>query len=101
MAIIANGKTAVTTAGTPVQLVAPTGVSKGKWMTIQPLSTNTGNIYVGNRGLNKSTLAGVMAILAPTAVPFPIFVEGPALNVEDIWIDGDTNGNAVVSGFAS
>jgi hypothetical protein len=101
MAIIANGKTTVAAAGTPVQLSAPTGIQRSKWLIIQPLAGNTNNIYVGNKGMNKTTLAGVFAILAPTAQPLPIFVEGASLNMEDIWIDADTNGNAVVSGFAS
>jgi hypothetical protein len=101
MAVFANGKTTVAAAGTPVQLSTPTGVTRAKWLTIQALSTNTGNIYVGVKGLNKATLAGVLAILTPTAPPLPIFTEGPSLNGEDIFIDGDTNGNAVVSGGAS
>lgn len=101
MAVIANGKTTVVNSGTPVPLIAPTGVQRAKWVTIQPGAANTGNIYIGNKGMIKATLVGVMAVLAPTAVPFPIFVEGASLNMEDIWIDGDTNGNFVVSGFAS
>lgn len=101
MAIIAGGKKAVAAAGTPVQLSAPSGIQKGKYITIQALATNTGNIYVGNAGLNKGTLAAVMAILGPTANPLQIFTDGPSLNPEDLWIDGDTNGNAVVWGFAS
>lgn len=101
MAIIANGKTTVAAAGTPVPLITPTNITRAKWLTIQPISTNTGNIYIGNKGMVKATLAGVLAILVPTAPPFPIFVDGPSLNAEDIYIDGDTTGNAVVSGLAS
>jgi hypothetical protein len=101
MAVIANGKTTVAAAGTPVPLSVPTNITRAKWLTIQPLSTNTGNIYVGNKGMVKATLAGVMAVLGPTAPPLPIFTEGPSINVEDIYIDADTTGNAVVSGQAS
>jgi hypothetical protein len=101
MAVFANGKTTVAAAGTPVQLVVPTALFRAKWLIIQALAGNTNNIYVGVKGMNKGTLAGVFAILGPTSQPFPIFCEGPSINPEDIWIDADTNGNAVVSGGAS
>jgi hypothetical protein len=96
--IQAGGKKAVTTAGTPVQLTT-SGV-RGKWITIQSNPGNSQKIYIGDKNIVKSTLAGVFAILSPTANPIQIFCESFSLNPEEIWLDADVNGESVIWGVA-
>lgn len=61
----------------------------------QALPANTGKVYVGLAGLNKTTLAGVAAVLAvPTANAIPAFsvslTLAPAgVDLSDLYLDAD------------
>lgn len=98
---LANGKTLVTVAGTPVQL-ATSGYQPIHAFLIEVLPTNTGRIYVGLAGMNKTTFVGVLAILAvPTANLLPTFsaaitIAPNGLHMEDLWIDAEVNGEGII-----
>jgi hypothetical protein len=115
------GKVAVTTAGTPVGLLdaftlngaslkaAGGGPAKYRCASIlfvvsNLVTVNTGFIYVGVKGMNKSTGAGVIFMIpaAGTGVtnyftlPSQGWGGGNELTPEDIYIDADTNGNSAL-----
>jgi hypothetical protein len=95
------GKVAVAAAGTPVRLTAnfPSDsefeqmvVSK---LNIQALTDNTGPLYLGYADMNRTTLAGVLAII-PQGSTWA-FGEYNALNTikpHDLYLDADNNGDA-------
>lgn len=102
MALRSFGKVTVTTAGTPVRCTinqtAPTDRVAVQSVTIQALAGNSGtNIYVGNSAMNKSTLAGVYAMV-PKGVAGSITINlAPAgIMVNEIFLDADTNGDAAL-----
>jgi hypothetical protein len=114
--MFATGKITVPAAGTPVPIpttaiAGPQGAAGFKSVhafIIQALSTNTGKIYVGLAGLNKSTLVGVLCVLPiPTANLIPTFsvsltAAANALALDDLLIDADVNGEGVtVSGVVA
>jgi hypothetical protein len=114
------GKVIVVTAGTPVGLLdtlvypyvggaagglkAAVNGQKIRVTSILFVVTpggNTGNLYIGVKGMNKATLAGVLFIIPAAAagavnwftLPAQGFGAGNEITPEDIYIDGDTNGN--------
>ncbi len=110
-AFFALGKLTVPTSGTPVQVPAPVLPGQGPTLpalstvhalVIEVLSTNTGKIYVGIAGLNKSTLAGVLMVLpVPTANLLPTFsisltAAANALSLTDLVVDADNSGEGVL-----
>lgn len=69
---------------------------------VEVLSTNTGNIYIGEANMNKTTGAGLFAVLPPpTANSYPAFTavvaEAPAaFTLNNIYIDADDPGDGVL-----
>ncbi len=102
------GKVTVVTAGTPVQVdltVLPADNRQSPRVhayIVQALSANVGKVYIGTLGMNKSTLAGVLAVLPiPTANLVPTLSVSVAqaangLNLSDLWFDADTSGEGVL-----
>lgn len=98
------GLTTVTTAGTPVSVVVPASIRPPSChafiITARP--ANTGKIFIGLSGLNKTTFAGVLAILPiPTVNDLPTFsasLSGPAnaLSLDDLYLDADVSGDGVI-----
>lgn len=104
--IQALGKVTVTTPGTPVALTInqtrPVARLAVHALLVQALSTNIGKLYLGTAALNKSTLAGVYAVLAiPTVNLIPTFSAAltlaPAgIQIQDMYLDADTAGEGVL-----
>lgn len=98
--IISLGKVTVTTGGTPVQL-ASTQVAAHK-IVIQAWPANTGRMWIGMAGLTKASGASVLQTLSAPAVGETVFelqsISGSDLDPSKLWIDADTNGEAV-TGF--
>jgi hypothetical protein len=97
---LALGPTRVAVPGAPVQISAPVGTALSDRPTchaciIEALPENTGKIYIGLSGLNKTTRANVLLILpVPTANVLPSFSSAMAqaanaINLTDFWIDAD------------
>lgn len=97
------GKVTVAAAGTPVRLTnnfvsdpdhMNALVSK---LNVQALTDNTGPVYLGYAGMNRTTLAGVLAII-PQGSTWT-FGEFNALNTikpHDLYLDADNNGDAAL-----
>jgi len=68
----------------------------------QCLPTNTGKVYVGNKQMNKTTLAGVTAILAiPTVNTIPSFSVSASpvpvgFDMTFVYIDADIAGEGAI-----
>lgn len=113
------GSVVVTTAGTPVQLLAAyqggkylsaSNPSQGKikvtsllFAVIATINVNTGFVYIGTKGITKGTGVNVIfAIPAAAAgvtnwftLPAQGWGGGNEITIEDIWLDADTSGNSV------
>lgn len=62
-----------------------------------PGTPNVGNVYIGNKGMNKSTGAGVYAVLSPEQVEgFPL---RPAVDLAQTYLDADNSGDGVLIGY--
>lgn len=90
--------------GTPVQIT--TGIAnpiqdKVHAILIQALKGNTGNVYIGDSSINRTTESGVYATLSiPTSNFIPSFtaaiVGAPAgIALKDFYIDADVNNEGV------
>lgn len=68
----------------------------------QALAANTGKVYIGTVDMNKSTLAGVAAVLAvPTANAIPAFsialTLAPAgVDLSELYVDADLTTEGVL-----
>jgi hypothetical protein len=101
------GKIAPTSAGTPVSVQASFPQQKPQsihGIMFEAAPGNTGKVYIGWQTLDRSTFAGVMAILAvPTTNFLPTFsaavtIAPNGLNVNEFWIDADnSNEGAIVT----
>jgi len=83
----------VTTSGTRVPLAATS--TPVRWFAVQPTSTNTLNIYIGDSTVSHSGPTGIS--LAPSAAPFQFPPAGGAGAVWDlalVFADADTSGNS-------
>jgi hypothetical protein len=92
------GFVTVPTPGTPVPLSASPLLSSGR---VQPRSApgvvNVGNVYLGTKGMNKSTGAGVYAVLSPEQVEgFPLT---PAVDLAQLYLDADNAGDGVLASY--
>ena len=101
MALRSLGKVTVTSGGTPVRVTAnetaPAARVAVQSLTVQPIATNTGNIYVGNASMDRTTLAGVYLIVPTTGYFSGSIPLSPAgLNAAEIYLDADTDGNAAL-----
>lgn len=105
MAIKSAGKITVTSAGTPVRATsnesAPTTRLGIQSFTVFAPSGNTGtNIYVGNSAMNKSTYAGVYAIIAKGGSTSFSIINAPAgINLNEIFIDADTSNDVALISY--
>lgn len=80
------GRTAVITAGTPVQLTAYTGkLSTG--VVVRALAANTGKIYLGF----SNTVSSSTGYELSAGEAFPLEINTPS----SIWIDASVNGEGV------
>lgn len=109
----ALGAKTVASAGTPVAVLTDTvgldAYRQGLLPTIassvfaQALPGNTGYVYIGLKGMNKTTKAGVLAIIAVPTGTDPACTALPAVNIaspggapnmvnpNDLYIDADQN----------
>jgi hypothetical protein len=100
------GRFLVPVAGTPVRLTStqpnPAETFSCHGVFIQALPTNVGKVYVGTSALNKTTLVGVIAIIAiPTANNLPAFTAAltlapNAINLADLYLDVETGGEGAL-----
>ncbi len=93
----------VTNAGTPVQVTATRKPVHA--VLIETYWTNSGRMYVGDSTLNVSTNTGLMnALPPPTTNVFPSVSAGipsapNGLNLSDLWIDAQNNGEKVIVSY--
>jgi hypothetical protein len=100
----ALGKLVVAVAGTPQPVVPPPAMNPPSChaVIIEALPGNTGKIYIGLLGLDKTTYAQVLVVLPiPTANLIPTFsialtVAGNAVNLGNLFIDADVGGEGVL-----
>lgn len=122
------GKVSVAVAGTPVGLLdlfggnpgiykstttaAQGGLNPGVklrvvsifFVVLNLITVNTGYIYIGVKGMNKATGAGVIAAIPAAAAGAMNFITIPAggwgsgneIAPEDIFLDADTAGNSAL-----
>ena len=102
MAIRSFGKVTVTTAGTPVRCTlnesTPSARMAVQSLTVFALAGNTGtNIYVGSSAMNKTTLAGVYAIVPKGANGGITINLAPAgIMANEVYLDADTSADAAL-----
>jgi hypothetical protein len=105
MALFSIGKKTVTTAGTPVQVIATSTNCTAAYF--QALSTNTGKIYIGaGAGLIKASFANVLRVIVPPpASPLTLdswnpqgITMGP-IDLSTIWVDSDNSGEGILVSF--
>jgi len=102
MQALPQGKIAVTTAGTPVQLPALSGGACR--IRIANIIGETGHIYVGKAALVKATFVNVIADLWPTgaggAKADVLEMESEegadTLHPEDYWLDAGVSGEGAL-----
>lgn len=111
-ALVGCGKTTVLAPGTPVQVQVPAaiagpgnpGLSTVHAFIVEVLASNTGKIYLGTLGLNKSAsaLTNVLVVLpVPTVNILPTFsvsltAAANALSLSDLWVDADVATDGVL-----
>jgi hypothetical protein len=103
------GKVTVTTPGTLVRATLnrsdPAKALPCHGILFEALPTNVGRVYVGRSGLNRTTLAGVFAMLpVPTTNVLPTFstaltLAPNGLAAHDFYIDADNAGDGVLICF--
>lgn len=104
MALKSFGKITVATAGTPVRCTINESVPATRF-GVQSISVygpagNTGNIYLGTATMNRSTFAGVYAIIPKGTWASGVINLAPAgINANELYIDADnSNDTALVVG---
>lgn len=93
--------------GTPTRITnnqaSPTTHLAVGSVMIQTLSSSTGKIFIGLSNMDKTTGVGVLAVLPiPTSNSIPSFSAGnpsaqAGINVNDLFIDGDSTSDGVIS----
>ena len=86
----------VAAAGTPEQLTTTKLTSCGSVLVFAEkanMAANTGAVYLGLKGMSKTTGAGVIAKLASGGSLVIPEIEGTASDA--LWVDADTNGDGV------
>lgn len=104
----AIGKLAVPLPGTPVRATSkeldPAKVFLCHGVLFQALTTNTGRVYIGVTGMNKSSpgMDGVLAVLAvPTVTLLPTFsvaltISPNGLRLQDLYLDTEQPNDGVL-----
>jgi len=97
--LLVIGKTVTPVPGTPVRFTSTQANPAEKFschgVLAQALPTNTGKVYIGMSGMNKASLANVIAVLAiPTDHTIPSFtvaltLSPNAINLSDLYLDAD------------
>lgn len=100
------GKVTITTAGTPERSTKnnadPAAVVWVHSYLVQQVAANTGKVWIGSSGMNKTTGVGVYAVLpVPTANTLPSFSatvtqQVAAFDMAAVYIDVDVNGEAAI-----
>ena len=95
MTVTTLGRVNVATPGTLVQLSTDLTLRVAK-LLFQVIPGLTGNAYIGKAGMTRSTLSGVIRVLAPNAVggvSDSFFLEtsdgADGINLSAYWIDMD------------
>jgi hypothetical protein len=104
---ISFGSVVVPSAGTPVRItvnqVDPTASVLAHALLIQPLTNNTGRIYIGNNASFIKNGTGQIAWLpAPSVNVAPAFSETisyaeNAMEANELYIDVDNSGEGVIA----
>lgn len=100
------GKFVVPTPGTPVPVVIPAAsvlqpFTSCHALLAEALSSNTGKIYIGRVGMNKTTLVGVLIVLpVPSTNVLPTFSiavqQGAnAISIGSFYVDADNSNEGV------
>lgn len=102
MTVTTLGRVNVATPGTLVQLSTDLTLRVAK-LFFQVIPGLTGKAYIGKAGLTRSTLSGVIRVLAPNAaggVSDSFFLEtsdgADAINLASYWIDMDVAGEGLL-----
>lgn len=98
------GRTLVGTPGTPVAVSVPATLQPpaAHACVFQALPTNSGKVYIGTQGMNKTTLVGVLVVLAiPSDNQIPAFSlavthAANAIPLADLRVDADVAGEGVL-----
>jgi hypothetical protein len=106
--LVSLGKVDVAAPGTPERLTKnrtdPTEEFPVHAVLAQVLPGNKGNVYIGVAGMDRTSLAGVVAILPiPTVNLLATFSASisyavAGLQADEIWVDADQSGDGVVAG---
>ena len=101
------GKLTVPVAGTPEQLFALLDQTRFRFKTfqsvlLQAIFSNTGKIYIGEEGMNKTTFENCAAVLViPSASGIPSFgasnpVAPAGIDLTALYLDADVSGEGVL-----
>lgn len=90
MAVVGDGRTVVTTAGTRVQLAAQGGLSRVGAVAITAFAANTGVIVVGG-----STVVAATGTRRGTPLAAGASMTIETDDLSDIWLDATVNGEGV------
>ena len=82
----------VTTAGTRVQLAAS---GSAMWLSIQAAPGNTNKIYVGDASVSSTDYGVFLSPGDSLMIPGIPGMGVASVNLADIYLDADTNGNKV------
>ncbi len=104
MNIVPLGKIAVTTAGTPVQILA--AGAKCAAIIVAAIGGTTGKMYFGTSTVNKTTLAGAIKEFLPSAasgfadsIIIDNTEDGNPLQMSDYWLDSTVNGEGLLVSY--
>ena len=102
MTVTTLGRVNVATPGTLVQLSTDLTLRVAK-LFFQVIPGLTGKAYIGKAGMTRSTLSGVIRVLAPNAssgISDSFFLEAQdgadAINLASYWIDMDVAGEGLL-----
>ena len=104
MAPVSLGRVNVTTSGTEVRLASV--LTPCNRIRVQAIAGLTGKVYFGTVGVNHTTLAGVVKVLAVTPTggvddAYEVATQDGTntLNLADYWIDAAVNGEGVIVAY--
>lgn len=98
------GKVSVPSAGTPRQVVTDGGLVVAR-IRIQAVQANTGKVFIGVAGMDKTTFAGCIAEFAipgsdqPSAFEVASEDGTNALRLADYFVDAAVNGEGVIVSY--
>ena len=96
------GKVTVATPGTLVQInPQATNFVRATTLVVSTVG-NTGNVFIGKKGMVRATGVGVLAVIGPNASPQQIGDQGAGMQFDttDLYIDANTgNDSAFFSYF--